>query len=56
MPAAKSGKPAPLGEFELVVLLAVVRLKDAAYPVAIRDEIERRTGRPVSRPAVFKKS
>ena len=45
--------PAPLGEFELVVLLAVVRLKDDAYPVAIRDEIEARTKRDVSRPAVF---
>jgi len=44
---------APLGEFELVVLLAVARLTDAAYPVAIRDEIEARTGRAVSRPAVF---
>ena len=49
----KAAPPAPLGEFELVVLLAVVRLKDEAYPLAIRDEIERRTGRPVSRPAVF---
>ena len=44
---------APLGEFELVVLLAVVRLADQAYPLAIRDEIENRTTRPVSRPAVF---
>ena len=49
----KTPKPAPLGEFELVVLLAVVRLKDDAYPVAIRDEIETRTKRDVSRPAVF---
>jgi PadR family transcriptional regulator, regulatory protein PadR len=49
----KPVKSAPLGEFELVVLLAVVRLKDDAYPIAIRDEIERRTGRAVSRPAVF---
>jgi PadR family transcriptional regulator, regulatory protein PadR len=53
MPATKTVKPAPLGEFELVVLLAVVRLADEAYPVAIRDAIEHRTGRPVSRPAVF---
>ena len=49
----KSTRPAPLGEFELVVLLAVARLKDDAYPVAIRDEIEARTKRDVSRPAVF---
>ena len=53
MPASKASKPAPLGEFELVVLLAVVRLKDGAYPLAIRDEIEARTMRGVSRPAVF---
>lgn len=36
-----------------MVLLAVARLEGAAYPVAIRDEIEARTGRSVSRPAVF---
>jgi DNA-binding PadR family transcriptional regulator len=42
-----------LGEFELVVLLAVIGLADQAYPVTIRDAIEARTGRPVSRPAVF---
>ena len=42
-----------LGEFELVVLLAVLGLGDGAYPVTIRDAIEARTGRKVSRPAVF---
>ena len=44
---------AALGEFELVVLLAVIGLGDEAYPVTIRDAIEARTGRQVSRPAVF---
>jgi len=34
-------------------MLAVLQLKDGAYPVAIRDAIEDRTGRPVARPAVF---
>lgn len=53
MPPKKSSKPAPLGEFELVVLLAVIQLKHEAYPVAIRDEIQARTQRDVSRPAVF---
>ena len=43
----------PLGEFELVVMLAVLRLADDAYPIAIRDAIAERTGREVSRPAVF---
>ena len=42
-----------LHEFELVVLLAVMGLGDGAYPVSIRDAIEERTGRKVSRPAVF---
>jgi PadR family transcriptional regulator, regulatory protein PadR len=44
---------APLGEFELVVLLAVMGLKDDAYPLAIRDAIQARTKRQASRPAVF---
>ena len=44
---------ASLGEFEHVVLLAVLRLGDSAYAVSIRDEIERRTDRRVSRGAVY---
>ena len=43
----------PLREFELVVLLAALGLRDEAYPVAIRDAIEERTRRKVSRAAVF---
>jgi len=43
----------PLQEFELVVVLAVLGLGDGAYPLAIRDAIEARTKRPVSRAAVF---
>jgi DNA-binding PadR family transcriptional regulator len=43
----------PLGEFEFVVLLAVLGLGENAYPVAIRDAIEARTGRAASRAAVF---
>ncbi len=41
-----------LGEFELLVLLAVLALKDGAYPPAIARDIEARTGRPASRPSV----
>jgi DNA-binding PadR family transcriptional regulator len=37
-----------LAEFELRVLLGVLRRADAAYAVAVRDEIEARTGRSVS--------
>jgi DNA-binding PadR family transcriptional regulator len=42
-----------LGEFEVLVLLAVLRLGDGAYPPAIRDEIERRARRSVQRGAVY---
>ena len=42
-----------LGEFEHVVLLAVLRLDDEAYAVSILDEIVRCTGRPVSRGSVY---
>ena len=44
---------APPGEFELLVLLAVMRLKDDAYAVPVREEIESRTGRSVARGAVY---
>ena len=43
----------PLGEFELVVLLAVLQLGDDAYGVPVREEIVRRTGREVARGAVY---
>lgn len=42
-----------LGEFEQMVLLAIVHLGDDAYGVPIVDEIERRTGRAVARAAVY---
>ena len=43
----------PLGEFELLVLLAVIRLEEEAYAVPVREEIEARTGRNVARGAVY---
>lgn len=42
-----------LGEFEQIVLLAVLRLGEEAYTVPIIDEIERRTGREVAHAAVY---
>jgi DNA-binding PadR family transcriptional regulator len=42
-----------LGEFEQLVLLAVVRLDDNAYGVSIRDEIYSCTGRRASRGAIY---
>jgi DNA-binding PadR family transcriptional regulator len=45
--------PAYLGEFEHIVLLAVLRLGEAAYGVTVRQEIETRTGRDVSIGAIY---
>jgi PadR family transcriptional regulator, regulatory protein PadR len=42
-----------LGEFEQIVLLAVLRLGDEAYAIPIREEIETRTGREVARGALY---
>ena len=42
-----------LGEFEQVVLLAILRLGDEAYAVSIRDEILTCTGRTVSRGSIY---
>jgi PadR family transcriptional regulator PadR len=42
-----------LGEFEHIVLLALLRLEDRAYGVTVRQEIEFRTQREVSIGAVY---
>lgn len=42
-----------LGEVEQLVLLAILRLGDDAYGVPIAEEILERTGRDVSRAAVY---
>lgn len=42
-----------LGEFEHIVLLALLRLNDRAYGVTVRQEIEKRTKREVSIGAVY---
>lgn len=42
-----------LGEFEQVVMLALVRLGDGAYGGTIHEEILTTTGRDVSIPAVY---
>lgn len=48
-----AGKDIFLAEFELYVLLALVRLGGEAYGAAIRREIESTTGRSVSIGAVY---
>lgn len=48
--------PAPLGEFEVVVLLAVLHLgarDEQAYGSTIRDEIAARAHRPFARGALY---
>ena len=42
-----------LGEFEHVVLLALLRLGEEAYGVSVRQEITHRTGRDVSVGAIY---
>jgi DNA-binding PadR family transcriptional regulator len=42
-----------LGEFEHVVLLAMARVGEEAYAVAVHDEILQTTGKSVSIPAVY---
>jgi DNA-binding PadR family transcriptional regulator len=43
----------PLGEFEQLVLMAIVRLEDDAYGATVRREIEARTGRRLAISAVY---
>ena len=47
------GKGAFLGEFEQMVLLAILRLADNAYGMTIRQEIESRTDRNVTIGAIY---
>ena len=42
-----------LGEFEQIVLLAILRLGDSAYSATIADEISTCTGREPSRGALY---
>jgi len=44
---------ATLGEFEHLILLAILRLGDSAYGAAIIDHLEARTGREVSQAATY---
>ena len=46
------GRP-NLGDFEHLVLLAVIRLADAGFGLAIRQEIVQRTARDISTGAVY---
>lgn len=52
-PGGEMGEHGFLGEFELVVMLAVLQVGEGAYAVNIRRVIEEKTGRSVSRGAVY---
>ena len=43
-----------LGEFEQLVLMALMRLGEDAYGVSVQEEIERRSGRTVSAGTVYR--
>ncbi len=45
--------PANLGEFEQLILLAILRLRDNAYGVTIRAELADRAGRTVAPGALY---
>jgi DNA-binding PadR family transcriptional regulator len=45
--------PSPLGEFEHIVLLAILRLEEKAYGVTIRGELAERAGREVAPGALY---
>lgn len=46
-------KRSTLGEFEHLILLAILHLEDDAYGVSIIDKVEVRTGRDVSQAAAY---
>lgn len=45
---------ARLGEFELLVLLAVLRQEDAPYANRVREDLEENAGRQVTRGALYR--
>jgi PadR family transcriptional regulator, regulatory protein PadR len=47
------GDPLAIGEFEQMVLLAVLQRRDDAYGLAIHEELSQHTRRPVARGAVY---
>lgn len=46
--------PRFLGEFEQMVLLAILQLEDDAYALSVLEELDRRAGRSVSRGTLYK--
>ena len=53
MSTAMSADLPAIGEFEQMVLLAVLQVRDDAYGVTVHEELQRHTARPVARGAVY---
>ena len=51
--AVQMAGPVNLGEFEQLILLAILRLRDDAYGVSIRAELADRAGRTVAPGALY---
>src|SRR4029453_5291256 len=51
--AVQMTAPINLGEFEQLILLAILRLRDDAYGVTIRAELANRAGRTVAPGAMY---
>ncbi len=52
--AKPTTKPSFLGEFEQMVLLAILQASDEAFALAVLKELDRRAGRRVDRGALYK--
>jgi len=50
---AMSDQPVYLGEFEHLLLLAILQCGDDAYTVPVREVLEERTGRRIARGALY---
>ena len=46
-------EPAPLGELEHLILLAILRLRDNAYGLSVARELQTHAQRPLSRGALY---
>ena len=48
-----SSDPLVIGEFEQMVLLAILQQQDNAYGISVHEELQHHTRRPVARGAVY---
>jgi PadR family transcriptional regulator PadR len=53
MSVAMSTEAPVIGEFEQLILLSILKVRDQAYGVTIHEELERHASRPIARGAVY---